>query len=287
MATTIERLENMQREAVEAAKKRAEFAANGGSTNPYVMRMQNTISLKPDERVLIRPLYNIHDIPFLVRYVHDQFKNFAPDGSSDPLNNICAEEYGKPCALCADGHTDKKERREEAFFPVALYRQEKEGFPGEWVEAPYVDKEGQVFPKRGFRLLRVKQSHPAFQQLMSVYRDKDYGNDITVCDFVIERRGATMNDTKYTCTTKPPKPMAQKMRDGMPSIADFEKLLLQCFPLRVVEHQSVNRHDDPLGGLDEDDMWDAGDVHATDGGAVRMMPASVPGAQENDFEFCV
>ena len=115
--SAIDRIARMEQEAAEAAKKRAEYTANGGaSKSAYVLRMENVINLAENERVLVRPLYNIPSI--FIRRIHDKFQNFAADGSKDPICNMCAEESGQPCELCATGHNDKKELRDEAFIPV-------------------------------------------------------------------------------------------------------------------------------------------------------------------------
>ncbi|SRR6266581_281330 len=247
--SALDRIASMQAEAQEVAKKRAEYVANGGdSKSAYVLRMENIISLQADERVLIRPLYNMDAI--FIRRIHDMFKNMAADGSKDPLCHMCAEENGQACALCAAGHNDKKELKDEAFIPVGLYYQESDE-SGTWQVAPYVDKEFVAHVKRGWRMLRVKASSPIFQQLMNVFNNPKYHNDITCCDFEIVRRGTTMNDTKYTCTPQPPEPMLVKMQKGRPSLAQFEDVLNKCFPSRIVDHPSVviapiTSQDDPF-----------------------------------------
>src|SRR6266550_4468425 len=247
--SALDRINRMQEEAQEAAKKRAEYVANGGdSKSAYVLRMENIISLQSDERVLIRPLYNMDAI--FIRRIHDQFKNIAADGSKDPLCHMCAEENGQACALCATGHNDKKELKDEAFIPVGLYYQQSD-VSGSWQVAPYVDKEGVVHVKRGWRMLRVKATSPIFQQLMNVYNNPKYHNDITGCDFEIVRRGATMNDTKYTCTPQPPETMSAKAQKGKPSLAQLKDVLNKCFPSRIVDHSpvvngSIASQDDPF-----------------------------------------
>lgn len=267
--SALDRIARMEQEAQEAAQKRAEYIANGGSgKSAYILRMENVISLAANERVLVRPLYNIPDI--FIRRIHDMFKNVAADGSKDPLCHMCAEEQGQPCQLCAEGHNDKKELRDEAFIPVGLYHQQSDA-SGEWRDAPYVDKEGQSHIKRGWRFLRVKASSPIFQQLMSVFKDADYGKDITCCDFEIVRRGSGMNDTTYTCTPKPPKPMLPKMAAGKPSLAQFEAILNDCFPIRVLEKSVVAKV--PFKGPDPLD------VHPVNASGVSLDP------QEDDFEF--
>lgn len=235
MISTIEQIEQMQRDA----EQRRTAAREGGKS--YV---SNSIVLLADgQRALVRPLYNMDGV--IVVPMHDKFKNTDVSLSSRtdvsgrtiaaPISAVCASEFGKPCMLCSNAKENKLEARNECFIPVYLFAIKDAS--GDSVT--FTSPEGEAKPVKGFRMLRCKQGSPILSQLMSVFKDADYGRDITGCDFLISRKGSQL-DTTYSCTPKPPKPMEANLKAAIPPITRFHEILSEIYPIKVLERPPVN-----------------------------------------------
>lgn len=249
MASTIEMIEQMQRDA----EQRRQAAQNGGS-KAFV---SNSIVLLADgQRALVRPLYNMDALQGLVRPMHDKYKNTDVSLSSRknqygemvaaPIANLCATHDGKPCVFCVNAKENKLEAWAECFVPVYLYGiKDASDNP-----VTYTDPEGNVKPVKGFRMLRCKQGSEILRQLMSVFKDADYGRDVTTCDFKIERHGVKL-DTKYVCSPKPPKAMEPNLKAAIPPVEKFVSILEEIYPVKILERAPVNGAPAPVANLEK------------------------------------
>lgn len=242
MATTIEMIEQMQANA-----EKARQAAKDGS-KAFV---SNSIVLLADgQKALVRPVYNMDNS--IVRQMHDKYKNknVALSSREDkvqgviaaPISSLCAVHQGLPCLFCAQPKEEKVEARAECFVPVYLFgikeQQVQPDGTKAWVTVTYTDPDGNIKPVKGFRMLRLKQGSAVLDQLMAVYRDKDYGEDVTGCDFVLERHGSGL-DTKYSLTPKPPKPMEPNLKAAIPPKSKFEEILLEIYEPRTLQQPAI------------------------------------------------
>lgn len=270
MATTIEMIEQMQANA-----ERARAAAQSG---PRSFVSNSIVLLTDGQRALVRPLVNMDGA--IVMPMHDKFKNTDASLASRkdqygamvaaPIANLCAVHFGKPCAFCVNAKEQKLEARFECFVPVYLYGIKN---PDDSAAA-YTDPDGNVKPVKGFRMLRLKQGSAILNQLMSVFKDADYGRDVTGCDFLVERHGSGM-DTSYSCTPKPPKTMEPNMKAAIPPIAKFQEILEEIYPIKVVEHAPVNGAS-PDGGAVTLDLAAS---------TANVVPPTAGGAKEEAFTF--
>src|SRR6266487_5219905 len=242
MVCTIEQIEQMQANA-EKARQAAKDGLRAYVSNSIVL-------LKDGERALVRPLYNMDAV--IVRPMHDKFKNTDVSLSSRtvdgravaaPISALCAAHDGKPCLLCAQPKDAKLESRFECFVPVYLY-----GIKDMVNKAiTYTDPDGNTKSVKGFRMLRCKQGSEILNQLMSTFKDADYGRDVTMCDFKLERHGAGM-DTKYVCSPKPPKAMEANLKAAIPPIEKFVSILEEIYPVKILERAPVNGATAPTDG---------------------------------------
>jgi hypothetical protein len=247
MVSSIDMINDMQAETRAAAEKRKQAIVNGPKA--YV---SNTIVLVgKEQRATFRPLYNMDNV--IVVKMHDKYNNFKPDGSRDAIASLCAEQYGKPCSLCVNAKENKLLARPECFIPAYLYKVEMPymGFldedldtlgnprPGAtprkmWKPVTFTNKESsEIKPVKGIRLLRAKQGSAALNALMAVFNDSDYNNDVTGCDWSLERDDSG-DFVKYSCTPKPPKPMHPDLAAQIPALEKFSTRLADVYPIRVL-----------------------------------------------------
>lgn len=155
------------------------------------------LTLKDKQKAILRPLFNLDQaIPLMM---HNKFNKSNP---KDSINAVCAQEIGKPCALCGLAAEDKQLRPAlSLMLPVYVYRIGTKQPDGSWADVTYKNAEDQDVRVQGLRILELKQYGTitaVYQTLRTYYRDYP-SHDIGECDFSIERVGAMQNTSYALC----------------------------------------------------------------------------------------
>lgn len=227
MKSSISEIEAGMNQAAERARS---AAANGGSKR----FVSNTIVLlKHGQTATLRPVYNMDEA--IVFWMHDKYQNFV-NGERKSIAAICAEKNSEQsCTHCVDARANKLEANREAFVPVYVSKiLDAEGQP-----VTYKAQDGSMKPVQGFRMLRLKMGSAILAILMSVYKDAEYNNDITGCNFSVSRTDTPGKNgqpprVSYSCVPKPPTPMNPNVKAGIPALQNFRNALLEVFPEEVL-----------------------------------------------------
>jgi hypothetical protein len=269
-------IEEIEAGMSQVAERAAERVANGGSKR----FVSNTIVLlKHNQIATIRPVYNMDES--IVMWMHDKYKNTdaslcaTKDGYPAPISALCAEKLNEQaCTYCVNARENKLEANREAFVPVYVYKIEENG-----QLVTFKNQDGEMKPVKGFRMLRLKMGSAILGILMAVYRDADYQNDITCCNFTISRmdtpgQGKQPPKVNYNCTPKPPTPMEPNLKAAIPARKNFYEALEEVYPVKVLQ-SAVSAQ--PLNALDT--ITAAYKV----GGTIAV--SSTPETSPEDFTF--
>ncbi len=160
-------------------------------------------SIRDGERALVRPLLNMRD--YVMLRFHEKFNSAT---KKYDVSAVCAADFGQECQHCKDAATDKKLSAQNRFYlPVYIHGALKQDpITKKWAPLTYTDQEGNEQPVKGVRILEMKPSSSILSALVGAYNTADTHN-ITLYDFVIERKGAQL-DTTYTTTLSPNAPRA-------------------------------------------------------------------------------
>jgi hypothetical protein len=170
--------------------------------------------------------------------MHNKFCKADPKQS---INAVCAQELGKPCALCELEASDKQLRPAlSLMLPVYVYRigewtvtHGPTGQPEKsWTELTYKNAEGSEVRVQGLRIIELKQYGTItaiYQTLRTYYRDYP-SHDIRECDFSVERVGS-MQNTSYIALPRAPKAASQEITALIPTVEAVRDMLLSaCKP---------------------------------------------------------
>jgi hypothetical protein len=194
MAVVFDPIASVKQEMAAAKEKAA--AAKAAKDSPK--KAPVIVRLKDGQRIKIRPLANITE------YGRCAFHYKYGVNGQATISAVCATSFKVPeCALCQN--SDKALKASDRFYlPVWVRIVEMVNSRGGWTQATWTDKEGEVHDvEGGLRYLEMKISSPIFASLIAKYENSE-SHDIRDRDFIIERQGATMNDTKYVTDPQDP-----------------------------------------------------------------------------------
>lgn len=189
------------------------------------------------QKAVIRALWPLNEA--LLMTVHTKFSNSE---NKYVINSVCAQEVGKPCAVCEQSKTDGDIKTQKSLMlPVHLYAM-KEQFElnGEWFVLKYTDKEtNQEVPVRGLRILELQNSgaiEPVFRAIRKIHSgdlDEDVKpRDIRSLDLVLECHG-TNKKKSIAVEKKDPTTMHPEIRASIPERDVIWDMVLEARPPQV------------------------------------------------------
>lgn len=164
--------------------------------------------LKPDEKFLIRPLFDLKDSVVLMKH------NLWSEDPAKRVNAICAQEEGKPCLYCQQASENKKLTPKMHFYlPVFVYQgvNQKTGNTISYEETQE-DGSKQTKAIKGVRLLELA-AFGTVGDILKWFREfvKDDENcKITECDFSLSQSGEGTTKS-FIVQSKNPKPMSEQL----------------------------------------------------------------------------
>jgi len=164
--------------------------------------------LKPDEKFLIRPLFDLKDSVVLMKH------NFWSEDPNKRVNAICAKEEGKSCLYCQQAQDNKKLTAQLHFYlPVYVYQgvNQKTQEPVTYEETQE-DGSKVKKPVKGIRLLELMafgKAGDVLKWLREFVKDED-NCKLTECDFNYSQSG-TGQTKSLIMQNKNPKPMSEQL----------------------------------------------------------------------------
>jgi len=189
------------------------------------------------QKAVIRALWPLNEA--LLMTVHTKFSNSE---NKYVINSVCAQEIGKPCAVCEQSKTDGDIKTQKSLMlPVHLYAM-KDQFEinGDWFVLKYTDKEtNQEVPVRGLRILELQNSgaiEPVFRSIRKIHSgdpDEDVKpRDIRSLDLVLECHG-TQKKKSIAVEKKDPTTMHPEIRASIPGRDVIWDMVLEARPPQV------------------------------------------------------
>lgn len=206
--------------------------------------------LKPDEKFLIRPLFDLKDCVVLMKH------NLWSEDPNKRVNAICAQEEGKACLYCQQAQDNKKLTPKLHFYlPVFVYKGINQKTQKEITyEETQEDGSKVTKPIKGFRLLELAAFGTVgdiLKWLREFVKDED-NCKITECDFSLSQTGEGTTKT-FVLMNKAPKPMAKELVEKVATIT------AESVKARVLESRAPFIADSPLarGNRDTDPALEA------------------------------
>lgn len=165
--------------------------------------------LKPDEKYLIRPLFDLKDSVVLMKH------NLWSEDPNKRVNAICAQEEGNTCLYCQKAATEKKLTPKLHFYlPVYVYKGINQKTQKE-ISYEETQEDGSKATKavKGVRLLELA-AFGTVGDILKWFREfvKDEENEggITACDFSLSQAGEGTTKS-FILQNKNAKPMPEQL----------------------------------------------------------------------------
>jgi hypothetical protein len=172
--------------------------------------------LQPDQKFLIRPLFDLVDAVPLMKH------NLWNDDPKKRINAICAKEEGKECLYCQQASENKElVARLHFYLPIFVYKgvnqktQEEVTF-----EETQEDGSKQTKPVKGFRVLELERRGSigdVLKWIREFVRDEEDNCKITECDFSYSQSGVGKKKS-LLIQNKSPKPMSRELAEKAKTI---------------------------------------------------------------------
>jgi hypothetical protein len=204
--------------------------------------------LKPDEKFLIRPLFDLKDSVVLMKH------NLWSEDPNKRVNAICAREEGNECLYCQQAQNNKKLTAKLHFYlPIFVYKGINQKTQTEVsYEETQEDGSKVTKPVKGFRILELA-AFGTIGDILKWMREfvKDEDNcALTECDFSLSQSGEGTTKT-FILQNKNPKPMSDQLVKAASSIN------LENVKSRVLEARAPFILDTPRKGSDTDPAIEA------------------------------
>lgn len=205
--------------------------------------------LKPDEKFLIRPLFDLKDSVVLMKH------NLWSEDPNKRVNAICAQEEGKACLYCQQAQDNKKLTPKLHFYlPIFVYKGINQKTQKEITyEEAQEDGSKQTKPIKGFRLLELA-AFGTVGDILKWLREfvKEEECSLTACDFSLSQVGEGTSKS-FVLMNKAPKPMAKELAEKAATVT------AENVKARVLEARAPFIADSPLarGNRDTDPTLEA------------------------------
>jgi len=164
--------------------------------------------LKPDEKFLIRPLFDLKDSVVLMKH------NLWSEDPTKSVNAVCAQEEGNACLYCQQAANNKKLTAKLHFYlPIYVYKGINQKTQAEVsYEETQEDGSKQTKAVKGVRLLELA-AFGATGDILKWLREfvkEDDNCALTECDFSLSQVGKGTTKT-FILQNKNAKPMADQL----------------------------------------------------------------------------
>src|SRR5712672_125248 len=201
--------------------------------------------LKPDEKFLIRPLFDLSDAVPLMKH------NLWNDDPGKRVNAVCASEEGKTCLYCQQASENKKLTAKLHFYlPVFVYKGINQKTQKE-VTFEETQEDGSKVTKfvKGFRILELA-AFGTIGDILKWLREfvkEDDGCALTECDFSLSQSGEGTSKT-FIIRNKAPKPMAKELAQKAATVdlAGVKARVLEARAPFIVEGSAKAEEPDPF-----------------------------------------